>query len=378
MTVYPLVFEPLLKQRLWGGRRLAALGKTLPSDVPIGESWEVVDLETDQSVVRAGPARGRTLHSLVAEWGRDLVGDAGLEDGRFPLLIKFLDAAETLSVQVHPDRAMAERIGRGARPKSEAWYIIEAKPGGAIYHGLADGADREAFAAAVRSGRVVEMLRRIPVRLGECYDLPAGTVHALGAGVLVAEVQTPSDTTYRLYDWDRVDPRTGRPRELHVEEGLACMRDPPSPPRQERSHVASVWASVSRLLACEAFVIERVRMIEGFEQEIQSGALVVWIVLEGNGRIRHPAEREPLAFAVGDVVVLPAALKGARVEIVRDSLWLEVTVPQGSNPMTVPHTQPFAIRTDPNELVQLRPPAGASAAPRRGGLKHTGETHLGS
>ena len=334
MDVYPLIFEPILKRRIWGGRRLERLGRPLPSDVPIGESWEIADLEDDQSVVRTGPAKGKTLRQLVETWGNDLLGGVELFEGRFPLLIKFLDAAQTLSVQVHPDEAMAASLGGNIRVKNEAWYIIDAEPDGAIYHGLVDGVDREAFASAVAEGRVVETLRRVPVRPGDCYYLPSGTVHALGAGVVVAEVQTPSDITYRVYDWDRIDVATGRARELHVEQALQCIHFGEPLPQQERSHVASLWTSVTRLVACDSFVIERVRMAEGFEQHIPHGGLVVWIVLEGRGEIScpgPPAANEPLAFTVGDVVLLPAAPTGARLKLLEDSAWLEVTVPQRSD-----------------------------------------------
>ena len=331
VTVYPLVFEPILKRRIWGGRRLERYGKRLPPDTPIGESWELADLEEDQSVVRTGLAKGRTLGELVRAWGPDLLGDVELFEGRFPLLIKFLDANQVLSVQVHPDEATARRLGGNVRAKNEAWYVIEAGPDGAIYQGLAEGADRQTFAAAVAEGRTEEMLRRVPVRAGDCHYLPSGTVHALGGGVMVAEIQTPSDVTYRLYDWDRVDPATGQPRELHVEQALECIDFSAGPPRQERSHVASLWTTVTRLVTCESFLIERVRMREEFEQELTYGGLTVWIVLEGRGQLDHPGSGEPLTFAAGDTVLLPAGLAKANLKVVEDTCWLEVNVPRAGS-----------------------------------------------
>ncbi|MCP4247715.1 MAG: class I mannose-6-phosphate isomerase [bacterium] len=334
MDLYPLVFEPLLKRRIWGGQRLAAWGKVLPGDEPIGESWELTDLEQDQSVVRSGPARGQTLGALVKEHGADLLGDVDLFEGRFPLLIKFLDAARDLSVQVHPDEAMAQRLGGSVRVKNEAWYVLQADPAGAIYCGLVEGADRDRFAAAVEQGRVVEMLRRVPVKAGQCYYLPSGTVHALGAGVVVAEIQTPSDTTYRVYDWDRVDAATGQPRELHVAEALECIHFDEAPPAPPRSHVASVWTSVTRLAACDSFIIERVRMAEGFEQELPYDGMVVWMVLEGRVGVTGSGASgagEAYEFTVGDVVLWPAAMRAARIAVLEPSMWLEVTVPVPSN-----------------------------------------------
>ena len=362
MEVYPLVFEPIIKRRIWGGRRLERLGKSLPADTPIGESWEIADLEEDQSIVRNGPAKGTSLRRLVESWGDDLLGGVELFEGRFPLLIKFLDAAQTLSVQVHPDEAMAKSLGGNVRVKNEAWYVIEAEPGGAIYQGLADGVDREAFAAAIGQGHVAETLRRVPVKPGQCYYLPSGTVHALGAGVLVAEIQTPSDVTYRVYDWDRIDAATGRARELHVEQALQCIHFGELPPRPERSHVASVWTSLTRLVTCESFIVERVRMAAGFEQNIPHGGLVVWIVLEGAGRITCTGGRDPLDFTTGDVVLLPAAPTGASVKVPEGAMWLEVTAPSRSDLADFSRLDLARQWPQGQDMVQVRPPESSGPA----------------
>ena len=162
----------------------------------------MADLPDDQSVVSDGPAKGKTLSQLVAEWGEGLLGHASAVEGRFPLLLKYLDANQHLSVQVHPDEEFAKQAGGKVRPKHEAWYVLEAEPDGCIYRGLVDGVDRAAFEEALKSGSAEKLLKRINVRPGHCYYLPAGTVHALGAGVVVAEVQIPSETTYRLFDWE--------------------------------------------------------------------------------------------------------------------------------------------------------------------------------
>ena len=329
MQVCPLIFEPIFKRKIWGGRRLEQLlRKPLPPDEPIGESWELADLEEDQSVVAAGPAAGKTLGELVRTWGNDLLGHVPLFEGRFPLLIKFLDAQEVLSVQVHPDETMARRLGGKVRVKNEAWYVVAAEPEGCIYRGFVPGTDEQALRQALAEGCVEQLLQRIPVRQGHCYYLPSGTVHALGAGVLVAEVQTPSDTTYRFYDWDRVDSATGQPRELHLEEALQCVSYDPNPPAgEERSHVGTVWTSVTRLVSCPSFVLERVRMSEGVEQEIPYHEPVIWMVLEGAGQILYNGNHEPVEFGVGDTVLLPAGLRDGRVRTTADCLWLEVSLP---------------------------------------------------
>jgi len=333
MDVYPLIFEPIFKRKIWGGRTFeTALHKTLPPDDPIGESWEVADLEDDQSVVAHGPAKGQTIGSLVQKWGIALYGRAGLFKGRFPLLIKFLDARSALSVQVHPSEEVAKRLGGRVRVKHEAWYIIDAEPEGSIYRGVKPGVDEPALRAAIEKQEVESILNHIPVRRGECYYLPSGTIHALGAGVTVAEVQTPSDITYRVYDWNRVDAATGQPRALHLTEAMPCISYDPVPEKYERrSHVASVWTQVTSLVRCESFVIERVRMVEGVEQTLPYAEMVIWIVLEGSGELHCTGLDEAVRFATGDTVVLPAGMKEGRVVTKDVCLWLEVSIPIASS-----------------------------------------------
>jgi len=334
VAVHPLRFEPIFKRRIWGGRTLETMfGKALPPDEPIGESWELADLEEDQSVVAEGPVAGRTLGELVREWGPDLLGRAGLFEGRFPLLIKFLDARQHLSVQVHPDQAYAQRHGGAVRAKNEAWYILHAEPEGCIWRGLHPGVQREQFRAAIQEGSVDTLMQHIPVRPGQCYYLPSGTLHTLGAGVVVAEIQTPSDTTFRVFDWNRVDSKTGRPRELHVEQALECIHlgSEQAPAQEQRSHLGSVWTTVTRLVTCPSFTIEKVRMVQGVDQEIPYAEPVVWMVLEGRGAVVYGAERTRLPFKRGDTLLLPAALPAARLLTEEDCAWLEVTLPASSN-----------------------------------------------
>ncbi len=333
MDVYPLIFEPIFKRKIWGGRTLeTALHKPLPPDDPIGESWEAADLEEDQSVVASGPARGQTIGSLVKSWGTALYGRSGLFDGRFPLLIKFLDARSALSVQVHPSEAMAARLGGRVRVKHEAWYVIDAEPDGYIYRGVKPGVDEAALREAIDRQAVESVLNHITVRRGECYYLPSGTIHALGAGVTVAEVQTPSDITYRVYDWNRVDEATGQVRALHLAEAMQCISYDPVPEKYElRNHVASVWTQVTSLVRCESFVIERVRMVEGVEQALPYAEMMIWIVLEGSGEVHCAGLDEPVRFGIGDTVVLPADLKEGRVVTKEVCLWLEVSIPIASS-----------------------------------------------
>ncbi len=219
-SLAPLTFIPLLKERIWGGRRLETLfGKKLPPRACIGESWEIVDRPEDQSVVREGRFRGKTLHHLWVNHRAEIFGE--MEDApRFPLFLKLLDAEEKLSVQVHPPADVASDLGSEA--KTECWYVARAEPTAAIYVGLKKGCARADFEAALANGTVEEQLHRIPVRAGDAMFLPSGRVHAIGAGNVLVEVQQNSDTTYRVFDWNRVDGQ-GAPRTLHVEESLRSI-----------------------------------------------------------------------------------------------------------------------------------------------------------
>ncbi len=223
MTPGVLTFTPLFMERVWGGRGLQeAFGKPLPDGAPIGESWELVDRPEAQSVVASGPLAGTELHQLWHEDRERIFGGraAGAGD-RFPILVKLLDARETLSVQVHPPAHLAEELG--GEPKNELWYVAGAAPAANLFAGLRKGVSQEDFSTALEAGEdVSEMLHRIEVQVGDALFIPAGRVHAIGAGCLVVEIQQSSDTTYRVFDFDRPG-LDGKPRELHVPQSLASI-----------------------------------------------------------------------------------------------------------------------------------------------------------
>lgn len=223
--LYPLTFHPIYKEKLWGGRRLeSVLDRILPAG-PIGESWDVASHAHGTSVVDQGPLAGQSLDQLVAEYGPELLGEDRVpESGQFPLLLKLIDANQDLSVQVHPDDLYLRLRGGEAWGKTEMWYIIHSEPGAWIIWGLRPGVTKEQFTAALKQGgeAILACLNKVPVQPGQVYPISAGLVHALGAGCLVAEIQQNSDTTYRLYDWDRLDEQ-GQPRELHLEQGLEVI-----------------------------------------------------------------------------------------------------------------------------------------------------------
>jgi mannose-6-phosphate isomerase len=219
----PLIFEPLAMERVWGGRRFETLlGKHLPHGAVIGELWEMVDRPEAQSVVHDGPLKGKTLQELWINHRAEIFGEKHAENPspRFPLLIKLLDARERLSVQVHPPVSRAEELG--GEPKTECWYFLHAAEGASVYAGLKQEVTRESFEQALASGQVEETLHRAPARTGESIFIPSGRLHAIGEGLVIVEVQQNSDTTYRVFDWNRHG-LDGKPRELHVKESMSSI-----------------------------------------------------------------------------------------------------------------------------------------------------------
>lgn len=216
----PLTFEPIFMERVWGGRRLEAeFGKKLPPEKPIGESWEIVDRPEAQSIVHNGPLRGKTLHELWTQHREEVFGDAP-DTPRFPVLVKLLDAHQKLSLQVHPPDGVAS--GLGGEPKTEFWYVAATDPGAEVYLGFRESITRDQFEKALRDGTATDYVHNIRVEPGDAAFLPAGRFHALGAGNLLIEVQQNSDTTYRVFDWNRLDDEGNR-RQLHVDQALQCI-----------------------------------------------------------------------------------------------------------------------------------------------------------
>ena len=305
--LHPLRFQPLFREYLWGGRRLGSvLHKPIGDGETYAESWEIVDHGEDQSVVAFGPLAGRTLGKIVANHAAELFGQ---HDPRpqFPLLFKFLDAHRDLSVQVHPCDADAAKLDPPDLGKTEAWVILHADPGALVYAGLNAGVDRDQFAAAIARGETDSCLHRFTPRAGDCIFIPAGTVHALGAGLLVAEIQQASDTTYRLFDWNRVGV-DGQPRQLHVQQGLDATDFSTGPvsavtPRPIASS-AGDQHTVERLVACDKFILDRHRRVGDFQLETENRFRIV-AVLEGELTIAGDPSGIPLTQ--GQTILLPAA-----------------------------------------------------------------------
>jgi mannose-6-phosphate isomerase len=256
----PLRFSPLVKRAIWGGRRLGELGKTLGEGADYAESWEVVDHGADQSVVVDGAWAGRTLGELTRAEGPSLLGRHAPQS-RFPLLFKFLDCRDRLSVQVHPNDAQGARLDPPDLGKTEAWVILDAVAGSVIYAGLKRGFDRHAFEREVSRGTAELCLHKFEPRPGDCLFLPAGVVHAPGGGLLMAEVQQASDTTFRLHDWNRTGP-DGKPRKLHVDQALEAI-DYDYGPANPRLPAPTADPRVAQLVACDKFVLDRIELPAG-------------------------------------------------------------------------------------------------------------------
>lgn len=301
-ALYPLRLTPLWRRYLWGGRRLeSVLGKALPAGDDYAESWEVCDRGDDQTVVATGPLAGTPLGQLVQQRAAELLGKhAGCP--RFPLLVKFLDCQRTLSVQVHPTDAQGAQLTPPDLGKTEAWLVLAAEPGSIIYAGLKRGFDRASLARELERGTCELCLHRFEPRVGDVVFIPAGTVHALGAGLVIAEIQQSSDVTYRLFDWNRVG-ADGRPRPLHIAESLAVIdfdRGPVSPVVP-----APIAPGIERLVACDKFVIERWRFDTSLRVPNDHRARIV-LVVEGSARIT--GDVNPEAASLGTTVLIPASL----------------------------------------------------------------------
>lgn len=330
----PLIrFEPIFRHYLWGGHRLRKeLGKPA-GDQPCAESWEIVDHGRDQSRVADGPWKGRTLGELVRDQGPDLVGEALSRElfrddrpqslrGRFPLLFKFLDAHRDLSVQVHPDDAMAARLSPPDLGKTEAWHVLATTPGARIYAGLKKGVTPPDWTAAVASGEVETLLHSFEPQVGDTVFVEAGTVHALGKGLLIAEIQQASDTTFRLFDWNRVD-AAGNARELHLSQGLAATRYEIGPVEPIRWGANRGAGEGSERIRCDAFVLhvhQRVnRLSVGGDGRFR-------IVAATRGRWEYAGDPGGV-LARGDTALLPASAPAVELSSREPAELLEIHVP---------------------------------------------------
>ncbi len=310
--LYPLKFKPLLKERIWGGSRMrSVLGKRLPSGKKIGESWELSGVEGDLSVVANGYLAGNDIEELIEVYMGDLVGDTVYEKFgvEFPLLIKFIDAAEALSIQVHPDDALAAER-HNAYGKTEMWYVLDSDADANLYLGFNRNVSREEYLDSVEAGTLSDMLTRVDVKPGDAYFIPAGTIHSIGGGVMVLEIQQTSDITYRVFDWNRTD-KDGNSRELHTDLAVDAMdfhrRDDLDITVVPKPHEAVPMQScdyfASSLLSVDGTMVRPYVELDSF---------VIYVCVNGSADMVWDGGREKIAK--GETVLIPAEMDEITLE----------------------------------------------------------------
>lgn len=290
----PIIFEPLYMERVWGGRKLETLfGRTLPGGAVIGESWELVDRPEAQSVVHCGPLRGQTLNELWTQCREAVFGAryASMR-GRFPLLVKLLDAEDRLSVQVHPPAPVAAELK--GEPKTEMWYVAAADQDAHLYAGFKEGTTRETFESALANGKCAGLLHRIATRAGDCIFIPSGRVHAIGGGNVIVEIQQNSDTTYRVFDWNRTG-LDGKPRALHVCESLRSIDFADIEPQLQPT-------CSETLVSCDDFTVRR-WLLEAPREAAPLGDFAILTCL--SGAVTCAGE----TYGPGQFFLVPASLE---------------------------------------------------------------------
>ena len=318
-NLYPLLLIPIFDERPWGVLDLRPIYTKIVKQ-PIGESW----LTWGDSCIANGPFAGRTLGEISQEFRREIVGSAAAYEDRFPLLVKFLFPAEKLSVQVHPDDAGAQRVGQPCG-KTECWYALQAQPGAQVALGLKPGTTLEEFEASIRENRAEELLNWINVNSGDMLYVTAGTVHTIGGGMILVETQQSSDITYRLYDY-------GRPRELHIKDGMAAIKLD-----SRAGKVVRVSGSNPNVLVRSPFFqVEKMKLREPLQAAVSRESPHIVVAIEGSG-VLESAGMEPLSFAQGEAVVVPASVPQYTVSPQWELEIMRMSLPTGSvaEPQTV-------------------------------------------
>jgi mannose-6-phosphate isomerase len=313
--LYPFVFEPIFKERIWGGRELERLyGPKIPTGRPIGEAWEISDRPGDVSVIINGPLAGKNLRWLMENHAAEMLGGARpAAEGRFPLLCKILDARQKLSLQVHPPAAVAAKLN--GEPKTEMWFVADAAPDASLYAGLKRGVTRAEFEKKIADGTVADCFHRIPVKAGDTMFLPSGRVHAIGDGLVIFEIQQNSDTTYRVFDWNRVG-LDGQPRALHVAQSLASIDFNDFEPKLVGTPLAASGKIQKRSLVRDPlFNVEAWQLNSGTGAKLKPKKLQIVAVTAG--RIEIKCGTTTVALSAGQFGLIPASLD--QTEIVAQS-----------------------------------------------------------
>jgi mannose-6-phosphate isomerase len=320
--LYPLVFQPIFKERIWGGRELERLfNKKLPAAKPIGESWEISDRPGDESVVVNGSFAGKTLRSLMENYSLEILGRARpAAENRFPILCKILDAREKLSLQVHPPAAKAAELN--GEPKTEMWFIADAGPRAELFVGLKRGVTRSEFEGKIAGGTVAECFHRAPVHAGDAMFLPSGRVHAIGADLVIFEIQQNSDTTYRVFDWNRVG-LDGKPREMHVAQSLASIDFNDFEPALVSSTYAGDTIVRSRAVVRDPlFKVDHVEIKNGGQTVLAENKLQILAVVRGKVEVEN--EGNTVTLNSGQFCLIPAELEKTTLTAGSDTSLLRV------------------------------------------------------
>ena len=324
MSLYPLKFKTILKDKIWGGEKLKTVLNKDFSPLPnAGESWEISGVEGDVSVVSNGFLAGNNLEELIEIYMGDLVGDKVYENFgvEFPLLIKFIDANDVLSIQVHPDDEMSKER-HNAYGKTEMWYVIEADKGSELIVGFNQEIEKEQYLAKLKEGKLEDILNSTPVKEGSCFFIPAGRVHAIGKGILLAEIQQTSDVTYRMYDFNRTDD-AGKPRELHTELAVDAI-DYSFEKKYETTYKTEI-NKTKELVRCQYFTTNILEFNESIEKEYHDiDSFVIYMCLEGDLDLTYG--EESLSVAKGESILLPASIKNVNLNPKSKTKILEVFI----------------------------------------------------
>lgn len=312
---YPIAFHPILKQRIWGGEKLVSVFKKESSEKGIGESWEISDVEGDVSVVANGPLQGKSLKALLREFKGDFVGHKNYDlfGDNFPILIKYIDAKTPLSIQVHPNNELAKQR-HNSFGKNEMWYIMETDKNAELIIGFNQKVNQEEYMEALNNGDILEILNTEKIAQGDTFYIPTGRVHAIGAGVVLAEIQQTSDVTYRIYDYKRVDAKTGLERELHTHLALDAIdytvHDSYKTPYKLKENESS------KLVYAPYFKTNIIKLKGAIKKDYRTlDSFVIYMCVEGHARIKHNTTTYQLKL--GATVLLPASIKG--VELISDA-----------------------------------------------------------
>ena len=314
--MYPLKFEPILKQTLWGGDKIIPF-KHLNSDLKgVGESWEISGVEDNESVVANGPDKGLTLADMVRRYREELVGEANYArfGNKFPLLIKFIDAKQALSIQIHPDDEYALE-NENEYGKNEMWYVLDAEPGAYLYCGLSRASSKEEIEERIKNNTITEILNKIEVKKGDVVMVKAGTIHAIGAGIFICEIQQNSNCTYRMYDYDRRD-KFGNPRELHVAKSLDVV----NPVKYEKDNKCNVMLAHNehymskRLVQCKYFEVIKYEIEDEAKIPVDEASFLSVIVIDGEGTIMTDDNDKELKFKAGESFFINAGKRNVVVK----------------------------------------------------------------